>query len=179
MTRDSRWGRRCSAIVAVATFVSASMVPPALAGKPVTEPLPIGETFLADPGLACPTAIAPEGVRSTTVGGNAVITSFDNGAFIITGRHIDEVTNVATGKSVINDLNGRVVSIPRKDGSTVLWLSGRQGFIFFPGDVGPGDDTTGRSYLFTGHVRIVYGAAGSVVSFHSTGRRQDTCAMIA
>ena len=73
------------------------------------EAAAIGESFFAEPGLACPEAVALEAVRSTTVGGNAVGTSFDNGRFTVTGVHIDEVTNIATGKSVINKLQGRVV----------------------------------------------------------------------
>ncbi len=179
MARDSRWGRKCSTVVAVATLVSASLVPAALADKPDRQRLPLGESFVAEPGLACLEAIAPEGVRFTTVGGNALGTLFDNGTFVVTGRRIDEVTNIATGKSVINKLQGRVASIPQEDGSTVLRLSGTQGFIFFPGDVGPGDDATGRSYVFTGNVTIVFGALGSVISFKSTGTIRDTCAMIA
>ncbi len=179
MARSSRWVRRGSAVVAVATLASAGLVPAALAAKPDRQRLPIGESFFAEPGLACPEAIAPDGVRSTTVGGNAVGTSFDNGTFTVTGVHIDEVTNIATGKSVINKLQGRVASIPREDGSSVLRLSGTQGYIFFPGDMGPGDDATGRSYVFTGNVTIVYDALGSIVSFKSTGTMKDTCAMIA
>ena len=123
--------------------------------------------------------IAPAGVRFANVGGNAVGTLFDNGTFVVTGRHPDEVTNVATGKSVVVERQGRVASVPQQDGSTVLHMSGTQGFVFFPGDVGPGDDATGRSYTFTGNVTIVFGALGSVTSFESTGTMTDTCAMIA
>ena len=93
--------------------------------------------------------------------------------------HPDEVTNIATGKSVVDERQGRVAADSQKDGSSVLRLSGTQGYIFFPGDMGPGDDATGRSYTFTGNVTIVYGALGSVVSFKSTGKMKDTCAMIA
>ena len=89
------------------------------------------------------------------------------------------MTNVATGKSIVIKFQGRVASIPQRDGSTVMRLSGTQGFLFFPGDVGPGDDATGRSYVFTGEVELVIGALGSVIAFEATGPMIDTCAMIA
>ena len=179
MTRATRWSRRCSMVVAFATLASALVVPEALAGKPERQRLPVGDSFFAEPGLACPVAIAPEGVRSTVVGGNAVGTLFDNGTFVVTGRHPDEVTNVATGKSVVVERQGRVAAVPQQDGSTVLHLSGTEGFLFFPGDVGPGDDATGRIYTFTGNATIVIGALESVVSFASTGTMRDDCALIA
>jgi hypothetical protein len=59
-------------------------------------------------------------------------------------------------------------------------LSGTSGFLFFPGDVGPGDVTTSRIYIFTGNVRLVFGGAtGSVIAFESAGTMEDVCAMLA
>jgi hypothetical protein len=170
--------RRFVVVTGLALLASAFIAGQASAGKPDRQRLPMGE-FLAEPGLVCPEAIAPAGVGFANVGGNAVGTLFDNGTFVITGRHPDEVTNVATGKSIVIKFQGRVASIPQRDGSTVMRLSGTQGFLFFPGDVGPGDDATGRSYVFTGEVELVIGALGSVIAFEATGTMIDTCAMIA
>jgi hypothetical protein len=177
--RNRRWGRRCLAILAFATLWSAFLSPAALAGKPERIRLGPFDPFVEPPGVACPEAIAPEGVRFASAGGNQALTVFDSGKIMFTGRHSDEVTNVATGKSVVFDFAGSVAIVPEPDGSTELRLSGKSGFQFFPGDVGPGDDATGRSYVFTGNVRIVIGASGSVIAFESSGIVEDECAMIA
>ncbi|HET9738239.1 MAG TPA: hypothetical protein VFP78_08955 [Solirubrobacteraceae bacterium] len=44
---------------------------------------------------------------------------------------------------------------------------------------GPGDIATGRNYIFTGNVKLVFSANGSVIAFESSGRMEDVCAMIA
>jgi hypothetical protein len=98
-----RWGCRCSAIVAVVVLGSAFLAPAALAGKPDRVRLGPFESFVDSPGVACPEAIAPEGVRNTYVGGNQALTVFDNGRIMFTGSHSEEITNVATGKSVVLD----------------------------------------------------------------------------
>ena len=165
--------------VAVATLWTAFLAPAALAGKPDRLRLPPFESFVDPPGVQCPAAIAPEGVRVTYVGGNQALTVFDNGRVMFTGRHSEEITNVATGKSVVLDLHGSVAIVEQPDGSGELRLSGTSGFLFFPGDVGPGDVATGRAYLFTGNVKLVFGANGSIVAFESAGTMESICAMIA
>jgi hypothetical protein len=178
--RNPRWGTRCSAILAVATLCSALLAPAALAGKPDRLRLGPFESFVDPPGVACPAAIAPEGVRNTYVGGNQALTVFDNGRVMFSGRHTEEITNVATGKSVELDFQGSVAfSAPQPDGSVEVRLSGTSGFLFFAGDVGPGDVATGRGYLFTGNVRLVFGPTGSVIAFESAGTMESICAMIA
>ncbi len=107
------------------------------------------------------------------------MTVFDDGRVMFTGRYSEEVTNVATGKSVVLDFGGSVKLVPQPDGSETLQASGKTGFGFFPGDVGPGDDATGRAYVFTGNLQLVFDANFSVIAFKSTGRIQDVCAMIA
>jgi hypothetical protein len=177
--RSRRWRRRCSAIVAVVTLCSALLAAPALAGKPDRVRLPPFEPVVIPPGEICPEAIAPEGIRVADAGGNAAQTIFDSGRLMFTGSHSDELTNVATGKSVVLDFHGSVASVPQPDGSVEQRLSGTHGFLFFAGDVGPGDDAIARSYVFTGNVRLVIGANGSVTAFESAGKMEDMCAMIA
>jgi hypothetical protein len=177
--RDRRWGCRCLAIVAVVMLGSAFLAPAALAGKPDRLRLPPFESFVDPPGLACPEAIAPEGVRVTYAGGNQALTVFDSGRVMLTGSHSAEMTNVATGKSVVQDFHGSLTFVPLPDGSEELRLSGTAGFTFFAGDVGPGDIAVGRNYTFTGNVTLVFGADGSVIAFESSGRMEDVCAMIA
>jgi hypothetical protein len=176
---SQRWRRRCSAIVAVVTLCSALLAAAALAGKPDRVRLPPFDPFVDPPGVQCPEAIAPEGVRVSDVGGSPVERTFDNGRVLTTGRALDQVTNAATGKSVVLDLHGSVAFVPQPDGSAEQRLSGTHSFVFFAGDVGPGDDAIGRSYVFTGNVRLVFGANGSVIAFESAGKMEDVCAMIA
>jgi hypothetical protein len=57
--------------------------------------------------------------------------------------------------------------------------SGTALFEFFPGDVGPGDQTTPGVYVFTGDIKLGFDASGAVVAFSSTGTMDDVCAMIA
>ena len=142
--RDRRWGRRCLAIVAVVMLWSALFAPVALAGKPDRLRLPPFEPFVDPPGLVCPEAIAPEGVRISYAGGSQALTVFDGGRLMFTGSHSDEMTNVATGKSVVLDFHGSLAFVPLPDGAEELQMSGTAGLTFFPGDVGPGDDATGR-----------------------------------
>lgn len=177
--RDRRWGPRCLAIVAVVMLCIALFAPVALAGKPDRVRLGPFEPFVDPPGLVCPEAIAPEGVRTSYVGGSQVLTVFDDGRLMITGSLTEEITNVATGKSVVLDTHGRFVSVPLPDGGEKWQLSGTKGLVFFPGDVGPGDDATGRDYIFTGKVEVVLDADFSIIAFESAGKMKDVCAMIA
>lgn len=177
--RGPRWGRLSAAIVALAAIWSVLFAPIALAGKPERLRLSPFESFVEPPGVACTEAIAPQGVRVADAGGNAAVTFFDSGKTLFTARHPDEITNVATGTSIVLELQGSGASIPQLDGSVELRLSGTTSFTFFPGDLGPGDIATGRTHLFTGNVTLAFGSDGSIVAFESTGTIADVCAMIA
>jgi len=162
----------------VIALTSAVLAPDAMASKPDRQVLP-GLDEVIPPGLACSEAVAPDGVRVRSVGPTSVLRTWDDGRQLLSGRHPDEYTNVATGKSIVLRLQGSAAFVPQADGGVKGRLSGTTAFTFFPGDVGPGDDTTGRTYVFTGNVRLVLDAFGAVVGFSSTGKRDDVCAMIA
>jgi hypothetical protein len=167
-------------IFALAVACGALVVPGALADQPDRQRLPIGIFNDFPAGAACPTDLAPEGVHLQLIGGNEAVTFFDNGKFLATGLHILQVTNVASpDRSVILDIHGSFASDPQADGSSEGRGSGTTGFVFLPGDAGPGDTSTGRIYLFTGNVRLVEDSSGAVVSFESQGQTEDVCAMIA
>ena len=51
-------------------------------------------------------------------------------------------------------------------------------FAFSPGDAGPGDTATGRTYLCTGHFVATSDPSGVVTAFTSTGKSQDVCAVL-
>ena len=167
------------ALMGIASYgASASLAPAAMADKPERIVLP-GIDEIDPPGVDCPPALAPGGVRNRNLGPTSVLRIFDTGRQLLSGRHPDEITNVATGKSIDLQLQGSAAAVPRANGSVDGRLSGTTTFTFFPGDVGPGDQTTGRTYLFTGNVRLVFDTSGAVVAFSSTGTMSDVCAMIA
>jgi len=167
------------ALVGIAAYgASTSLAPAAMADQPDRIVLP-GIDQVDPPGVDCPATLAPDGVRNRNLGPTSVLRIFDTGRQLISGRHPDEITNVATGKSVDLQLQGSADFVPQADGSADGQLSGTTAFTFLPGDVGPGDQTTGRTYVFTGDVRLVFDASGAVVAFSSTGTMGDVCAMIA
>ena len=163
-----------SVLAVVATGVAASpAVASASASKPVRIPAPIGisNTFAA--GTACPFTLHTE-----LVGGNQAFTFFADGRFHATGVHIDRYTNVDSGSSTTLALQGSVDVVPTADGGSILQGSGKTGFVFFPGDAGPGDTQTGRFYIFTGQFRGTSDPSGAITTFKSTGQSLDVCAML-
>ena len=76
------------------------------------------------------------------------------------------------------DLQGSVDAVPTADGGSIIRGSGVTGFVFFPGDAGPGDTEPGRIYLFTGTFVATSDPSGAVTGFTSAGKRQDVCAML-
>lgn len=168
-------------IFALVVACAALLVPGALAGKPDRHRVPVGSSTVFPAGVACPEEVAPAGVRTELIGGNEAVTFFDNGKFLATARHIVEFTNLASpDRSVVLHIEGNFAEVPQEDGSFEMQGSGTTAFIFFPGDVGPGDTTTGRTYLFTGNLRLVADGFGAIVAFESVGTKmEDVCAMIA
>lgn len=166
-------------ILAVVVLCGALLAPGALAGKPHREKVPIGSSAELPAGAACPASIAPDGVRIELIAGNQAMTTFDNGRTVWSGTHVDRFTNIATGRSVEIALEGVMRDVPQEDGTSHASGNGQLGFIFFPGDAGPGDTSTGRIFLFTGAIRLVFDSWFAVTEFESAGKMQDVCAMIA
>jgi hypothetical protein len=68
--------------------------------------------------------------------------------------------------------------VPTADGGSILQGSGITVFVFFPGDAGPGNTQTGRTYLFTGDFVATSDPSGAVTAFKSAGKSQSVCAML-
>jgi hypothetical protein len=163
-----------SLLAVVAAGVAAGpAVASASASKPVRIPAPIGNSNTYPAGTACPFTL-----QTDLVGGNQTFTFFDDGRFHATGVHIDRFTNVDTGSTTTLALQGSFDAVPTADGGSIFKGSGITGFVFFPGDEGPGDTQTGRFYLFTGHFVGTSDPSGATTTFKSTGQRQDVCAML-
>lgn len=136
------------------------------------------EPFVDPPGGGCPAEIAPEGVRWSYEGGNETVKGLKGGRMRTTGWHTDRVTNVATGKPALLRMRGSSIYTPKEDGSAEIELRGKFGFMFFPGDIGPGDAATGRVYLFDGRAQVRTDPSGAIVAFESLGESHDVCAML-
>ena len=173
------FGKRLSALAVsvLAVVVTGVAAGPAVASasssKPVRIPAPIGNSDTYPAGTVCPFTLHTE-----LVGGNQAFTIFGDGRFHATGVHIDRYTNMDTGSSTTLALQGSVDAKPTADGGSIFQGSGITGFIFFPGDAGPGDTQTGRFYIFTGNFRGTSDPSGTVTTFKSTGKSQDVCAML-
>jgi hypothetical protein len=168
--------------VATAVLCAALLAPVANATKPDRWRIAIGDPpYVELPGdfEFCPASIAPDGVSVEVIGGNHAISDFASGRSMVTGRHVDRFTNLANGKSVTVELQGRATFVPQDDGSANATLSGVLGYNFWPGDEGPGDTTVGRTYVFTGSVDLVYESSGVVSAFSSTAQMVDVCALLA
>ena len=168
--------RRGGLLVGAVTLMlgcGVAAAPDAFASKPVRVPAPIGNSNTFPAGFACLFTL-----QADLVGGNRVFTSFDSGRFHATGRHIDRFTNVDSGTSTTIDQQGSFDSVPTVDGGSILRGSGINGLVFFPGDAGPGDSQTGRTYLFTGDFVATSDPAGTITFFTSAGKTQDVCALL-
>jgi hypothetical protein len=150
-----------------------ALAPQASANPPVSTPAPIGNVTQFPAGTACSFNLQGE-----LIGGNQVLTTFDDGRFLATGRHIDRITNLDTGKAITLDLNGVLSVVPTADGGSVVRAVGVTGYTFSPGDAGPGDNQIGRFYVFTGYFVVVSDANFVVTSFKSYGTSKDVCAML-
>jgi hypothetical protein len=160
--------------VTVMLGCSVALGPAASAGGHVRIPTPVGgegNTFPA--GFACPFTL-----HTVLVGGNQALTFFDDGRFHATGRHLDQLTNEMSGASIRLDLQGSLDSVPTADGGSIIRGNGITGFVFFPGDAGPGNTETGRFYLFTGTFVATSDPSGVITGFSSAGKSQDVCAML-
>jgi hypothetical protein len=168
--------RRGGLLVGAVTLMLGCVValaPDASASNKVRVPVMIGNSFTVPAGEACPFTLHVE-----IVGGNQVLTFFDDGRFHATGRRIQRVTNVDSGTSITLDLEGSVDDVPTADGGSITRAGGMTVIEFFPGDAGPGDTETARVYLFTGDIMATSDPSGAFTTFTSAGKSQDVCAML-
>lgn len=82
-------------------------------------------------GLILAVGAVPVGIAIATSGLGAVGTTLARG----TGAPEDQV---------LLRFKGSFLQVPREDGSADLRLTGTKGFVFAPGDAGPGDDAVAR-----------------------------------
>ena len=165
-------GRRSCAVLVATLTLLVGVSSSAYAAKPDRGPEgPADVTFPA--GIACPSFSVR--VQSDSRGW---VNTFSNGKVQSTGYERSTVTNLSNGAQIELIANGRVAITPREDGRLDLDITGPQFIFFFPGDAGPGDQSTGRTYYFKGHARIVTDETFTFYEFAFSGTSTDICAAL-
>jgi hypothetical protein len=140
------------------------------AAKPIRVPEP--PTAVVFPaGGACPGFDV--GLLTETRGSTKI---FANGEIQSTGYERAWVTNLDSGKQIELVANGRVRITPPNGDEGLIVTTGPQIVVFFPGDVGPGDDSEARTYYFKGKTRIVVNDNFAFLDFNFSGNTIDLCA---
>jgi hypothetical protein len=121
----------------------------------------------------------PDGVTITYLGGNISFWTLPTGTLKASGHQQVEVTNNLTGKSVVITSDGMGKFVFEADGTLINTSSGSSLWSFYPGDVGPGDQSAGRLFLFVGTQTGVIDPAGATVAFNYSGKIiEDVCAAV-
>ena len=90
-----------------------------------------------------------------------------------------QLTNASNGNSITLNASGPVGLTPEGDNLRLV-SGGSLIFFFFPGDAGPGDVSTGRTYLVRGRASVLVDPVTlAFLSFESNGNVTDLCAELA
>jgi hypothetical protein len=164
--------KRIAFVALGATALAVSAVGAAHGAKPDRASAP-SSGFSFPPGVVCPFAVEAE------VGANRQTqTTFSSGKVAIHGFF--EARLLANGNELNFVTPGSIFLTPRSDGLLDFESAGPIIIFFFPGDAGPGDTSTGRTYLFKGHVEIVVDPATfEFLEFAHTGTAEDLCTALA
>ncbi len=151
----------------------------ASAGPPGAR-IPPGTVFIDAPaGLICPAAIGD--VTWTVLDGQGSVVGKPGGRLMAgMGTAHVKVASAATGKFVVVDISGAGSASPVGDELLAYHISGMQLWGLFPGDAGPGDRTSARTYYFVGTTTALLVAAdGTALEFSYSGKIvMDVCAAI-
>jgi hypothetical protein len=154
-------------------LAAAALAGSAAADKPDRGPAP-GLPFDFPAGLVCPFAVSgipTENRQHQTV--------FANGKVAFNGYFEAQLTNVDTGKSITLNASG-AVRVTEAGDDVRIQSSGPLIWFLFPGDAGPGDVTTGRTYLVKGNTEVLADPATFAFhSFETDGNVTDLCAELA
>lgn len=130
-------------------------------------------------GPVVPCAGTPEGATLTYLGGNLSLWPLSNGKMMGGGHFQIEVTNNQTAKSVVITVDGMGETVFNADGTATQHSGGISLWSFFPGDMGPGDHSFGRLFLFKGTQTATYDSTGATIAFQYSGTIvEDVCAAV-
>ena len=159
--------------ICVVALAAAALAGSAAADKPDRGPAPSGPLDFPA-GAVCPFPVS--GIPTEN---RQHLTAFANGKVAFNGYFEAQLTNVSNGKSITLNANGAVRLTPEGD-LLRIQSSGPIIWFLFPGDAGPGDVTTGRTYLVKGNTDVL--ADPATLAFHSfetNGNVTDLCAALA
>ena len=123
--------------------------------------------------------VCPFAVSGVPTENRQHLTAFANGKVAFNGYFEAQLTNVANGKSITVNSNG-ALRLTQAGDETRIQSSGPLIWFLFPGDAGPGDVTTGRTYLVKGHTEVLADPATFAFhSFETNGNVTDLCAELA
>jgi hypothetical protein len=148
---------------------------PAANGKPTRVLLTDEQqTFDLPAGVACNFELA-----GTPIANNETTTTFPadaNGDVreIITGTLKLQLTNVATGKSIVANISGPGTIVFHPDGSGTEELRGNSLVIFTPTATPAGPAT----YLYSGNTSISFNATGLTLDSTTDNSPLDVCAAL-
>jgi hypothetical protein len=144
-------------------------------GMPTRAPLPdsVNTSDLAA-GLACSFEVASHPLIN-----NEFTTTFPaeaNGdvVVLITGRLVERITNVSTGKSITVNISGPEIVVLHSDGSVTLTALGSSFLILFPTDITPGP----AFLINSGRYVATFSAGGQETVLSQSGTQFDVCAAL-
>lgn len=159
--------------ICVVALAAAALAGTAAADKPDRGPAPSAD-FEFPAGMVCPFPVI-----GTTIENRQHLTSFANGKVAFNGYFEVQVTNAANGNSITALSNG-AVRLTEAGDDIRIQSTGPLVWFLFPGDAGPGDVSTGRTYLVKGNTTVL--ADPDTFAFHSfetTGSVTDLCEAVA
>ena len=151
---------------------------PALAsanGKPTRAPLPdASQTFDLPAGLACSFEVAAQPVINQEFTTTFPAQANGDVVVFVTGRLVERITNVSTGRSITVNVSGPGTAVLHPDGSITVTARGSSFLILYPTDITPGP----AFLINTGRYVATFNAAGQETLISQSGTQFDVCAAL-
>jgi hypothetical protein len=161
-------------LVVVLAACTAAFVPAADSAKPIRNPFVAPPPTTFPEGMVCPFEVFAE-----TVENRQTETTYSDGTTKITGFFSTRVVNTENDKE-LTLVSGGSVRLSLEGANLRVEVRGPIIFFFFPGDVGPGDVSVGRTYYFHGYTSAVVDLSTFVgLTFEHHGEATDLCAALA
>ena len=163
------------AVAGLAMALTTALVGGAGATQPIRNPAEGPGSFTFPAGVVCPFPVFAEALEN-----RQTETIFSNGDIQFTGFFLTGVTNLDKPENTLELVSQGPARLSFGETTFRLTTRGPIIFFFFPGDAGPGDDNTGRTYFFHGRTETeIVTATGEFLSFEHTGKADDLCAALA
>ena len=164
--------RRTAVAAVVGVGLAITAVGAAQGAQPERSPVP-SSGFSFPAGMVCSFAVDAEVATNrqfslTFSSGKVATHGFFEGTLLANGN---ELSVVQPGSMVITPADNDLINVT---------LNGPIVVFFFPGDAGPGDTSTGRTYLLKGHAELLVDPETfEFLEFEHSGAAEDLCAALA